>query len=67
MVRAIVDGHLVINDKGEPVFTPTVGNGESITFHEPTGASLQAMRGKKDQDVDKLFGAMADMTHINLR
>lgn len=66
LVRSIVDGHLVINDKGEPVYTPKSGNGESITFHEPTGASLQAMRGKKDQDVDKLFGAMADMTHTSV-
>lgn len=66
LVVAIVEGNLVINEKGEPVYTPKVGNGETITFHEPTGASLQAMRGKKDQDFDKLFGAMADMTHTSV-
>lgn len=66
LVRAIVCGNLVINDKGEPVYTPKGGDGASVTFHEPTGSSLQAMRGKRDADVDKLFGAMADMTHTSV-
>lgn len=67
LVRTITCGNLVINDKGEPVFTPKIGNGEAITFREPTGASYMSMDGvkKKDRDITKTFGMMADMTHTS--
>ena len=67
LARSISSGNLVINDKGEPVFTPKIGNGEALTFHEPTGASYMAMDGvkKKDRDISKTYGLMADMTHTS--
>lgn len=64
VVRAICNGSLVVNDKGEPVFTPLRSeNQEPITFYEPSGASYMAMdRRKKNQDVGKLFTTMGDIT-----
>jgi hypothetical protein len=67
LLRAICNGTLTINEKGEPVFTPKLGDLQPLTFHEPTGASYMAMDGtkKKDRDFSKMFGVMADMTHTN--
>lgn len=63
VVRAIEHGHLVIDDKGQPVYTPQ-GGGEPITFYEPTGATWMAIDSKKKgQDVGKMVAIMADMTH----
>lgn len=64
LVGAIQSGALTINDDGEPVFTPQrTKDADTLTFHEPTGASLMAMdRKKKSEDIGKLYAAMADMT-----
>jgi hypothetical protein len=64
ILKAIECGSLIINDNGEPVFTPKrTSDANSLTFHEPTGASLAAMdRTKKDHDITKLYTTMADMT-----
>lgn len=64
LVGAIQSGALTINDDGEPVFTPQrTKDSDTLTFHEPTGASLMAMdRKKKSEDIGKLYAAMADMT-----
>lgn len=70
VMSAIQSGALVINDDGEPVFTPQRTNdATAITFHEPTGASLMAMdRKKKTEDIGKLYAAMGDITktHSNI-
>jgi hypothetical protein len=61
-IAAVRAGTLVVNEKGEPVFTPGDGRGP-ITFHEPKGASFIAMDTKKrGHDVAKSLAAMADMT-----
>lgn len=69
LVGALVAGSLVINEAGEPVYAPQrSGDGDALTFHEPTGASMQAMdRKKKTEDVGKLFATMADMTHTDAK
>jgi len=62
LVKAMVDGRLVVNDAGEPVFTPKSG-GETLTFHEPTGATYQEMdRRKSGHDVSKMMAIMGGMT-----
>ena len=66
IVRAIMRGSLVINDKGEPVYTCQRGEPGAepvkVTFYEPTGASLMAMDGKKkDHDVGKMYAVMGDI------
>lgn len=65
IVAALCDGSLVINEDGEPVFTPRtveVPKG-SITFYEPTGASLMASDGKKKDDrVKAMYAVMGAMT-----
>lgn len=70
VVSAIQAGTVVINDNGEPVFTPQrTKDADPITFYEPTGASLMAMdRKKKTEDIGKLYAAMGDMTknHANV-
>lgn len=64
IIRAIQTGALYVNDNGEPVFTAQrTKDGEPLTFHEPTGASLMAMdRKKKTEDVGKMYAVMADIT-----
>lgn len=64
LVSTIMSGSVVIDDDGQPIFTPKrSGGGEPITFYEPTGASLMAMdRKKKAEDIGKLYATMADMT-----
>ena len=65
IIRAIEQGHLVINDNGEAVYTPHRPKSkykEAITFHERTGASLMAMDGhKKGRDMAKTYAVMGDM------
>ena len=59
LAKAMMDGSLVINDAGEPVFTPKSG-GDAITFHEPTGATYMEMdRRKQGHDVSKMISIMA--------
>lgn len=69
IIRAICVGSLIVNDRGEPVFTPQVSKRtEPLTFHEPGGASLMAMDGrKKGHDVKKLFSVMGEMTRTNVQ
>lgn len=63
VVSAIMSGSVIIDDDGQPVFTPKRSDGEPITFYEPTGASLMAMdRKKKAEDIGKLYATMSDMT-----
>lgn len=67
IVRALENGSLVINDKGEAEYTPQRTSGaETIVFHERTGASLMAMDGKKKgHDVAKTYAVMADMCRVH--
>lgn len=63
LFRAMERGQLVIDEKGQPVFTPS--SGEPITFYEPTGASFISMDAKKkDHQVAKLIAIMADITRL---
>lgn len=64
VLAAIEDGRLVINDSGEPVFTPTGSEDvEPITFYEPKGDALIAMDQKKDgHNVAKTIASLATMT-----
>ena len=69
ILQAIQRGHLIINEKGEAVYTPCRPSSkrkDAITFHERTGASLMAMDGKKkNYDVAKTFAVMADMCRVH--
>ncbi len=64
VIGALMRGSLIINDESLPVFTPIRSTDTNpITFYEPTGSSLMAMdQKKKDEDVGKLYAAMADIT-----
>lgn len=67
IIQAITKGHLVINDRGEPVYTPyRTENVEPLTFHERTGASIMAMDGKKkNEDVKKMYAVMGDLCKVH--
>lgn len=66
IIKAICKGSLVINDEGEPVYTPVKGDSGPITFHEPTGAALMAMdRRKKGEDVAKIYSLLAEVTKVD--
>lgn len=64
LVLAIQSGSLVIDEKGQPVFTPQRSdNLDPITFYEPTGASLTATdKRKKGEEMAKMFALMASAT-----
>lgn len=66
-VKAFVAGRLVVNEKGEPTYSPTDGKGD-ITFYEPTGASFMASDQKRSgHDVAKMHAIIADMTKTDGR
>jgi len=66
IVRAITLGHLVVDDKGQPIYTPQLGDTKPITFYEPTGASLMSSQSPKKTGasgvVSQMFGTLGDMT-----
>ncbi len=64
IIDAIRVGRLVCNEAGEFVFSPQCGNPQSLTFKEPTGASLMAMdtAGKANHGVAKTFAVLAAIT-----
>jgi hypothetical protein len=63
VVRAMEHGRLVIDDKGQPIYTPQLGDSKPITFHEPDGAVLLSGDKKKaGENVAKTYAQMAAMT-----
>jgi hypothetical protein len=62
IVTAIERGNLVIDEKGQPIFTPSTG-GDPITFFEPEGASFMASDTvKSGKDVEKTNAVLGAMT-----
>ena len=64
VVKALMAGTLVVDDKGQPCYTPTgMPDANRIVFYEPTGASLMAMDQRKEsQNVGKMMVLMGDIT-----
>lgn len=64
VIMAIRRGSLIIDDDGQPVFTPVASdNRDPITFYEPTGAAYMAQdRKKKGQDMAKMYAIMGEVT-----
>lgn len=67
IIAAICKGSLVINDDGEPVYTPqNTSLDNPIIFHERTGASIIAMDGKKkNHSVAQMYAVMGSMTKLH--
>ena len=64
IIKSIETGALVINENGEPVYTPQRSkNIEAITFYEPEGSALMEMdRRKKNEDVAKMYMLLGSIT-----
>lgn len=63
VIQAIVRGRLVVDEKGQPVYTPVASEGSPIVFREVKGSDFMAMDGhKRDHDFAKLYAAMAAQT-----
>lgn len=65
ITKAIQRGTLVINDDGNPVYTPLLNNeeGKSIIFSLPGGADLMASdKVKKVEGIKGLFSIMQSLT-----
>lgn len=61
VLKAITDGRLSIDEKGQPVLHRP--NGDNVIFREPNGAAFMAMDGKgADAEVAKQFAFMAAVT-----
>jgi len=67
ILAQMVAGRLTIDADGIPSYsTFKTKTPVTITFYEPTGASMMAMdRKSKGQDVAKLFAAMGDMCQVD--
>jgi hypothetical protein len=68
LVRAIVAGHLVVEDNGDPVYTPPVEGAKPLHFHKPTSATYMAMDGKADDAQGshmRMVRAITEMTRSN--
>jgi len=67
LIKRIMNRSLIINDNGEPVYTPQrSGEVEAITFKEPTGAMLMEMDKKKpSQEIGKVAIFMAAITGLS--
>jgi hypothetical protein len=61
IIRAIERGQLVVDPKGQAVFSPTNG-GDELTFHEPLGEDIavmdQAREGRGAEKQNKCLAAM---------
>lgn len=68
IVRAIRYGHLVVNDDGEPTYTPWRAKSTyqtPITFGERTGATLLVTdQKKKGRDAAKTYAILGDLTGL---
>jgi hypothetical protein len=62
-IRAVQDGLIEVNEKGEAVFRPESDPDNPIPFHQPKGRTLMAADTKKDgQTMGKLFAQLSHMT-----
>ena len=68
LVKAIINGHLTIDEKGIPTFIPyTEGSNftDPMTFQSPTGADFMAMDATKmRKTISKTHLMMAGMTGL---
>jgi hypothetical protein len=67
VVEAIMRGNLTINEKGEPVLTPSQpvrGLDKDIVFREPRGSSLKSTLGKKADDNARAMELMGALTNL---
>lgn len=65
IVRELIRGRIVFDDKHQPIFTPvSLGpDCEPIIFHEPEGSHFMEMdRKKQGHDVGKMHAIMAGIT-----
>lgn len=65
VVKAIMDGRLVIASDGKPEYTPSHEDSprNTLVFHEPNGGTYAAMdRQKSGNDVGKMLALMDAMT-----
>lgn len=61
IVSAIESEKLIIDESGQPIFTPV--KGDPIVFYEPTGATLMAAdQKKKNADISRMYAMIGDMT-----
>lgn len=65
IIRAILDGRLVVDQEGVPVYTPRASEDKDpITFPEPKGGDfMQADLHKKNHDITKSMAILAAATH----
>lgn len=67
LVKAISKGSLIIDESGQPVYTPErTEDVKPLTFYEPTGANLVAMdKRKPGEDISKFNAVMAEMCKVH--
>lgn len=67
-LKAVQAGHLQVDEEGQPVFTPQVGNQKELVFHEPDGAALMEMnRAKSNKSVKQQHLVLAAITKTSAK
>lgn len=64
LVKAMMRGELVVNEAGDPVFTPPVPGAKPLTFHKPTGATFMAMDSKDGKYKGNMTATAASITEM---
>jgi hypothetical protein len=64
VVRAIERGDLVVNESGDPIFTPPVAGAQALTFHRPTGATFMAMDSRGGNGKGGITATVAAITEM---
>lgn len=64
VVKAMMRGELVVNESGDPVFTPPVAGSRPLTFHKPTGATFMAMDSKDGKYKGHLTATASAITEM---
>jgi hypothetical protein len=63
IMRAMQRGDLVVNEHGDPVYTPPVPGAKPLTFYKATGATFMAMDEGKDRGgITKVVASLTEMT-----
>jgi len=69
IIKAIRRGHLVINEKGIPIYTPyheASKPTDPLTFHPRTGSGLMAADGKKkNHEMASMYAVLGEICKVH--
>jgi len=69
ITRAICRGHLVVDEKGRPIYTPVrVSDAKPVTFYELSGADIASIDSKNvDHSYSRVLALLAGATREQIK